>query len=241
MPSWRCFLGCTEAFTQARDYAPRFNTLMALPNYLEQTFHYCYARSMSRSTALTALSPIASEQWGMVTTGQVRRLGVSRTDLHRLLVDGVLTESEGAARVYQFVATPLDPDFDPLRAAWLQLGGERYWHERIADIDAVVAGRSAARVWGLGDLIPKRHQFLAPRRLRPRRTDIHVSVRATLCRDDFEIRDGLPVTNVLATITDLVTAGEDESALAQIATDALTRGLVTRQAVAALLPKLVVA
>lgn len=190
---------------------------------------------MSRRAALGTLSPVASEQWGMVTAGQVRRLEVSRTDLSRLVADGVLAEVEGAARVYRFVATPENPDIDPLRAAWLQLGGERHWHERIADIDAVVCGRSAALVWGLGDLIPVRHEFLAPHRLRPRRVDIHVGVRASLGRSDFEIRDGLPVTGVVATLTDLAHAGEDETAVAQAASDARLRGLVAFDAVSDLL------
>lgn len=77
---------------------------------------------MSRRTALAAISPVASAQWGMITAGQARRLDVSRQDVNRLVNDGTLTVTDQAARVYRLSGVPEDPDLDPLRAAWLQLG-----------------------------------------------------------------------------------------------------------------------
>jgi hypothetical protein len=181
---------------------------------------------MSRRTALAAISPVASEQWGMVTAGQARLLGVSRQDLSRLAADGTLAVSGSAARVYRLTGAPEDPDLDPLRAAWLQLGGAKSWHERIADPDLVVSHRSAAHLRGLGDLIPREHEFYATTRLRPRRNDIKVRVRSRIAPESWEVWGGLPVRTVTATIDDLLSDHEDESAVAQIARDALGLGIL---------------
>jgi hypothetical protein len=42
---------------------------------------------LSKATALAAISSVASEQWGMITANQARRVGVSRQNLNRL-IDG---------------------------------------------------------------------------------------------------------------------------------------------------------
>jgi hypothetical protein len=73
---------------------------------LEHSSHYWYERSMSRRTAIAAISPVASEQWGMVTAGQARRLGVSRQDLNRLLDDGTPAIADQAMRVYRLTGAP---------------------------------------------------------------------------------------------------------------------------------------
>jgi hypothetical protein len=149
---------------------------------------------MSRRTALTAISPVASEQWGMITAGQARRLGVSRQDLKRLVDDGTLAIADQAARVYRLTGVPEDPDLDPLRAAWLQLGGAKSWHERTAAPDLVISHRSAAHLRGLGDLIPHEHEFYATTRLRPRRSGIKLRVRSQIAPGSWEIWVGYRYT-----------------------------------------------
>lgn len=176
---------------------------------------------------MALLSGPAGEQWGMVTAGQARRLGVSRVDLNRLQGDGSLADVDGAARVYRFVGAPEDPDLDPVRAAWLQLGGARTWAERIRDVDAVVSHRSAAHVRGLGDLIPRVHEFYVPDRRRLRRDDLKLRVRSELIPGEWSVWAGLPVCTVEKIITDLLHDYEDESAVAQICRDALRDGLLT--------------
>jgi hypothetical protein len=114
---------------------------------------------MSRGSAIAAISAIASEQWGMITAGQARRAGISRQDLNRLVNDGTLDIADQAARVYRLTGAPEDPDLDPLRAAWLQLGNSRSWQERTATPDVIISHRSAAHLRGLGDLIPMRTSF----------------------------------------------------------------------------------
>ncbi|NMO54831.1 hypothetical protein HH310_27060 [Actinoplanes sp. TBRC 11911] len=181
---------------------------------------------MSRRTALAAISPVASEQWGMITAGQVRQLEVSRQDLNRLVDDGTLALADQATRVYRLTGAPEDPDLDPLRAAWLQLGGDQSWQERTAAPNLVISHRSAAHLRGLGDLIPYKHEFYTTARLRPRRTDVKLRVRSQLAPDSWEIWDGLPVRIVSAIVVDLLSDGEDESAIAQVVRDAIGLGLL---------------
>jgi len=185
---------------------------------------------MSRGSALAAISRVASEQWGMITAGQARRLGVSRQDLNRLVDDGTLALADQAARVYRLTGAPEDPDLDPLRAAWLQLGGAKSWHERITAPDVIISHRSAAHLRGLGDLVPHEYEFYARTRLRPRRSDIRLRVRSRIERESWEVWGGLPVRTVPAIIDDLLSDREDESAVAQVVRDAIGRGLLRKEA-----------
>ena len=177
---------------------------------------------------MASLSPVASDQWGMLTAAQARRLGVSRVDLNRLVQDGILEVVPGAARVYRLTGVPDNPDQDPVRAAWLQLGKDRLWEERVRDVDAVVSHRSAAHVRGLGDLIPRVHEFYAPTRVRLRRTDLRLRVRPTIERSDWSLSGGLPVCTIEKIVADLLADHQDESAVAQIIRDGIRDGLLGR-------------
>ena len=162
----------------------------------------------------------------MVSAGQARRLGVSRVDLNRLVDDETLEVMPGAARVYRLTGAPADPDQDPLRAAWLQLGGAKTWEERIAKPDAVVSHRSAAHARGLGDLIPNEHEFYVPARRRPRREDVRLRVCSSLDSGSWTVWSGLPVCTIEEIVGDLLHDHEDESAVAQIVRDARRDGLL---------------
>ena len=59
---------------------------------------------------MASLSPVVSDQWGMLTAAHARRLGVSRVDLNRLVEDGTFEPVSGAARVYRLTGVPDDPD-----------------------------------------------------------------------------------------------------------------------------------
>lgn len=177
---------------------------------------------------MASLSRPASDQWGMVTAAQARRLGVSRVDLNRLIADATLATVAGAARVYRLTGVPEDPDQDPVRSAWLQLGGARWWDERISDVDAVVSQRSAAHVRGLGDLIPRVHEFYVPTRLRPRRRDVKLRVRSRIEPSEWSLSAGLPACTIEKIVADLLAEHEDESAVAQIVRDAIRDGLLSR-------------
>lgn len=70
---------------------------------------------MSRGRALAALSPLAAEQWGMVTAAQARELGVTRLDLNRLVQDDTLERIEPGATSLPADRQPPDPDLDRCR------------------------------------------------------------------------------------------------------------------------------
>jgi hypothetical protein len=175
---------------------------------------------------MASLSPVASDQWGMLTAAHARSLGVSRVDLNRLVKDGTLEPVPGAPRVYRLTGVPEDPGQDPIRAAWLQLARGRLWAERVRDVDAVVSHRSAAHVRSLGDLIPRVHEFYVPTRVRLRRTDLRLRVRPTIARGDWSLSGGLPVCTIEKIVADLLADHEDESAVAQIIRDAVSDGLL---------------
>jgi hypothetical protein len=181
---------------------------------------------MSRGSSLGLLSGFTAQQWGMVTASQARAAGVSRTDVARLIADGALEDVPGAARVYRLAGAPVDPDRDPIHAAWLQLGGSSDPDSRLRTPDAVVAGRSAALVQDLGDLPALAHEFYVTRRRQPRRTDLRLHVRGPLPADDWTIRDGLPVCTVPRVVGDLLHAREDGESVARICQDAVRLGLL---------------
>lgn len=134
-----------------------------------------------------------------------------------------------APRVYRLVGAPEDPDVDPLRAAWLQLGGSMSWLERTTAPSLVVSHRSAAHLRRLGDMLPHQHDFYATTRLRPRRNDIKLRVRSEIAPSSWQFWGGLPVRTVPAIVDDLLGDHEDESAVAQVVRDALRQGVVRRR------------
>ena len=52
----------------------------------------------------------------------MHRDGDWQGDVGRLITDGALDVVPGAPRVYRLAGAPGDPDRDPVRARWLQLG-----------------------------------------------------------------------------------------------------------------------
>ena len=173
---------------------------------------------------MAALSTVTAGQWGMITAAQARALGVTRVEISRLVADGALEPVPAAARVYRLAGAPVDPDRDPVRALWLQLGAARPTEDRRRSPEAVVAARSAALVLGLGDLAADVHDVYVTRRRQLRRRDIRLRVRA-LPRADWQVTDGLPVCTVPRIVSDLMSTHEDGEALATICRDALALGL----------------
>ena len=121
---------------------------------------------MSTAEALQTLHTATVSQYGLITTAQAARIGISRTALARL-VDG-----EALARirhgVYVLPSSDGDPDQD-LRAAWLSTDPRRFADERARAVDTpVVSHASASALHRMGDLIPIRHSFTAPQRKQTR-------------------------------------------------------------------------
>lgn len=177
-----------------------------------------YNRSMTKEP-IGWVAELADAQWGLVTTAQAQRGGITRLRLARLAETG-LVERVGHG-VYGFAGGDRRR---PLRAAWLALDPARTAEERLADLPTagVVSHASAAAVHQFGDLLDDLPEFTyATRRQTRRAVRLH---RAALPRTDITVVDGLPVTTVERTVADLVRTGHDLSHVAQIASEAARRG-----------------
>jgi hypothetical protein len=123
--------------------------------------------------------------------------------------------------VYQLAGSPV-PDPRDLRAAWLQLAPHAYVWERTPD-QGVISHRSAASVYGLGQLPADQHEFTVPFRRQTRRPDVRVHVRQ-IKEGEWANANGLLLTRPPRIASDLIRAREDPEAVAHIVTDALRRG-----------------
>jgi predicted transcriptional regulator of viral defense system len=172
---------------------------------------------------------VAEDQWGLVTRAQAMDLGVAPVTFARLVDAGVLVRV--AHGVYR-IAGGVDPGHLELRAAWLQLDPEipAWQRVRAADV-AVVSHRSAAELYGLGDLIADIHEFSVPFRRQTRREDVRLH-RGRIPAVDRTLVGGLPVTRPHRLVADLVVAHEDGSAVVAIAVEAIDRGLTTAERIA---------
>jgi len=170
---------------------------------------------MKSTEALRILAELTSYQWGMVTSAQASMRGITRLGLSRLAEAGHLTRL--AHGVYMDAGAP-GGGFDDLRAAWLSTEPQRLAYERNKDRTSgvVIAGASAARLHGIGDLWADRHDFVSPVRRQSQRREIRYRQRALDPRD-VTLIEGLPTMTIERTIADLV---EDLAELSLVA-DAL--------------------
>lgn len=174
------------------------------------------------SDAAATASRLAAGQWGLLTTAQARRHGISRDQLNHLVAVGILERVEQG--VYAAVAAP-DGHRDK-RVAWLMLAPGLVAEERLADPTAtgVLSHTSAAALHQLGDLRDDIPEVTVPRRKQTRRP-IRVH-RLPLAPEDVTLVEGLPVTTPERTVADLVRDGHDLDHVAHLAGDGLTRGVI---------------
>ena len=178
----------------------------------------------SIASLATVATEIAEDQWGLLTRAQALATGVPRATFARLASAGALIRV--AHGVYR-IAGSTDPGHLELRAAWLQLDPTTpAWQRLRSDDTAVVSHRSAAALYGLGDLIAAIHEFTVARRTQTRRPDVRLHLRP-IPSADRAIVDGLPVTRPHRIVADLLTQHEDGSAISTIATDAIRARLTT--------------
>ncbi|MGI8928961.1 MAG: type IV toxin-antitoxin system AbiEi family antitoxin domain-containing protein [Candidatus Limnocylindrales bacterium] len=172
---------------------------------------------MVRPSTLSRLSATAADQWGLVTRRQAEGAGVPRATFDRLTSDEGLMERV-AHGVYLLTLAP-SPDHVALRAAWLQLAlavpaWERTPHQ------GVVSHRSAAALYGIGELPADRHDFTLPTRKQSRRADVRIHQRQLDAGEWIWLR-GLPVTRPARIASDLLLDNEDPEAVAQMTADAI--------------------
>ncbi|WP_250442677.1 type IV toxin-antitoxin system AbiEi family antitoxin domain-containing protein [Actinotalea sp. C106] len=169
-----------------------------------------------------AVARLAGSQWGLLTTAQAARHGITRLHLTRLAARGVLERVDQG--IYASVSTQ-DPRRD-LRAAWLALAPHLTAEERLADpaTTGVVSHTSAAELHHIGDLLADVPEVTVPARRQTRRAiRIH---KAALDNADITVADGLPVTTVERTLADLLGDGHDLSHVADALAGALRSGSV---------------
>jgi predicted transcriptional regulator of viral defense system len=174
---------------------------------------------MPQMRTSSKLAELAEDQWGLLTRRQAEASGVSRATLQRLSgTEGPLERMTQG--VYHLAGAPL-PDHAPLRAAWLALAPDTPVWERRPE-QGVVSHRSAAAMYGLGELPADRHEFIVPGRRQTKRADVRIH-RGELREEEWETLRGLPVTTPARTAADLLGDREDPGAVAQVVVDAIER------------------
>jgi len=172
---------------------------------------------MTRGTSISLLAPIATDQWGLITRSQAERAGIPHATFDRLVEDEDLVERV-AHGVYRLKLAPT-PDHLMLRAAWLQLAPDVPAWERRPE-QGVVSHRSAAALYGIGDLPADRHEFTLPTRRQSRRPDVRLH-RRQLAEHEWIWLRGLPITLPSRIVDDLLRDDEGPEAVAQITADAI--------------------
>jgi hypothetical protein len=143
--------------------------------------------------------------------------GIGQTTIDRLSMEGGALERV-ATGVYRITAAPL-PDHLELRAAWLQLSpGKPAW-SRTPD-EGVVSHRSAASMYGIGDLPADIQQFTMPRRRQTQRPDVRIHVRKLTAQEWIGLK-GLPVTRPSRIASDLLSDNEDPEAIARLIAESI--------------------
>jgi hypothetical protein len=170
-----------------------------------------------RSTTLSPIAEIAQDQWGLITRRQAERAGTAPATLDRLTADGRVLERVTRG-VYHLGGAPL-PDHLDLRAAWLQLAPETLAWERVPS-QGVVSHRSAAELYGLGDLPADRHEFTLPSRHQSRRPDVQLHHRDLDNAEWISLR-GMLVTRPARIAADLLARHEDPEAVGHLIADAI--------------------
>ena len=176
---------------------------------------------MKQADVLATLEMVASDQWGIVTTAQAGREGVERLQLSRLAEKGDLERARHG--VYLLPSHQAGPQ-DEIRAAWLSLEPKKFIDERWDDEwPIVVSHESAARIHGIGRLIPPKLTFSTGDTKQTRQQGIRIYTRRTLAEGDIVSVDGLPVTSVTRTVGDLAEQKIERGYLADLVADALRK------------------
>lgn len=177
---------------------------------------------MGSTRALAVVSELAAGQWGLLTTAQADREGVTRVQLSRLTDAGVLERVDRG--VYATTAAPAE--HRTLRAAWLTLDPTRTAEARLADPVAagVASHTSAAGLHRLGDLLDDEPELTLPYRKQSRRgVRLH---QLALTDDDITLVDGMPTTTEERTVVDLLRDGHEPDHVAQIIGQGVRRGVI---------------
>jgi predicted transcriptional regulator of viral defense system len=161
-----------------------------------------------------ALYRIAEQQAGYLTARQAATAGFSWERLSdyskRKRFQRV---ARGIYRLSQFPASR----FEDLFVAWLRCGRK-----------SAISHESALTVYELSDVIPAETHVTVPRTASRRRKGIRLHTNQIRPRDVVK-REGLPVTSVPRTVSDVGKAGLSEDHVERAIREALQRGLTSKQ------------
>lgn len=174
------------------------------------------------------LAAEAATQWGMFTTGQALRAGMTRKALAHL-VGRQHVEHTDTRGVYRFAGAPIDAMLDQTRTNWLALSPKLFLRERLKALrdknlwnDAVVSHLTAANyIHQLANRQPDTCDYTVKTARRIRAHAVQFYPRAN--KPQWELVDGLPVTTIPQTIADLYTDDLDQGHLGEIVYDAMLR------------------
>ncbi len=174
---------------------------------------------MKQIEALYIISQTASSQWGLVTSAQALEAGVDRTALSRLEGSGFLVRLRRG--VFRLQAVPAAKE-DSVRAAWLAVNPKQPVDRRLAEAvdDFVVAGATAAYLYGYGDMDPEPYCFATSKRKQISSKDIRI-LRRKLNPCDVSMRAGLPVLRLEKVVYELLRDREDTSLVVDFVRDAV--------------------
>ena len=176
---------------------------------------------MKSPEILAELELAASNQWGIISTAQAERSGVTRLQLGRLADKEIIYRARRGIYYLPSVAFSALTD---IRAAWIALDPSQYIDERWQEDRCIaVSHESAAELHALGDLIPSKMTFSASYRKQTAQSDIRVVSNCDLPSSDVINLDGLPVTSVERTIADLAAKRIEKNYLATIVADGLRK------------------
>jgi predicted transcriptional regulator of viral defense system len=164
------------------------------------------------------LYSIAERQAGYFTSSQAAGAGFSSKLLwHYEKTKKLSRVAHGIYRLAQFPSSP----YEDLFVAWLRCGPR-----------AVISHESALAVYDLSDVIPGEIHVTVPRSASRRRKGIRQHWNRVQPSEIIK-REGLPVTSVLRTISDVAKAGLSEDHVLRAIQDALKRGLTSRRSLRA--------
>lgn len=180
------------------------------------------------ATAHDLLAAEAATQWGMFTTGQALRSGMTRKALDNLVARHHV-EHTGTRGVYRFAGAPVDAMLDQTRINWLALSPKLFLRERLKALrakdlwnDAIVSHLTAANyVHQLANRQPDTCDYSVNTARRIRAHDVRFFSRPE--KPKWILVDGLPVTTVPQTIADLYADDIDQGHLGEIIYDAMLR------------------
>lgn len=198
-------------------------------------------REKSRENAAPANQPVlgfdnphdllaaeASTQWGMFTTGQALRAGMTRKTLAHLVARHHVEHTDTRG-VYRFAGAPIDTMLDQTRTNWLALSPKLFLRERLKALrnkslwnDAIVSHLTAANyIYQLAHRQPDTCDYTVKTARRIRAHEVQFFTRAN--KPQWELIDGLPVTTIPQTIADLYADDLDQGHLGEIVYDAMLR------------------